>query len=84
MLEHQKFSDPDWDGDLSEPIIIDGDNPLPPKTDEEDEDDDEIVVDPPPRQRIIIQLNEEREMTIKSMMTSTFFYNGEQIKLLDG
>lgn len=75
----EKFSDPDWDGDLSEPIIIDGDNPLPPKTDEEDEDDDEIVVDPPPRQRIIIQLNEEREMTIKSMMTSTFFYNGEQI-----
>jgi type I restriction enzyme, R subunit len=76
------FSDPDWDGEPSPPEIIDGDKPTKPKKkDNEDDDkpDDEIIDDPPPRQRIVIQLAEDREMSIQSMSTTTFFYKGDQI-----
>ncbi len=75
------FSDPDWDGEPPPPEIIDGDNPLPPKKTKEEEDkpDDQIIDDPPSRKKIIIQLAEDREMSIKSMLTTTFFYKGDQI-----
>ena len=76
----EKFSDPDWDGEPPKPDIIDGDNPIHPDNTDEEEEEESIIDDPPNQtQQIIIKLNEEREMAIQSMTTSTFFFNGKQI-----
>ncbi len=71
-----KFSDPDWDGEPDPPIIIDGENPTKPIVD----DDDETIIDPPKKnKKIVVRLDKNREMSIKSMTTSTFYFKGDQI-----
>lgn len=72
------FSDPDWDGE-----------PTPEEKPDENTDkpfipgEDVIVEDPPetkpPREKIIIKLAEGKELTIKSMTTSTFWFQGNQV-----
>ena len=71
------FSDPEWDG---EPIPEDPPRPTdPPGEDEIDppEPPGEDEIDPPPpRQKIIIKLAEGKELSIKSMSTSMFYFHG--------
>jgi type I restriction enzyme R subunit len=70
------FADPEWDG---EPIPEeppgdkpgDDDPPQPPEPPGEDETDP-----PPPREKIIIKLAEGKELSIKSMSTSLFYFHG--------
>ncbi len=75
------FSDPDWDGEPLPPEIIDGDKPLPPDGTDNNEDDntDDETNNPTPKQKIVIRLAEGKEMSIKSMSTTTFFYKGDQV-----
>ena len=77
----EKFSDPDWDGELPKPDIIDGDNPDNPDNPNPPDNPDNPDNPNPPKQpeQIVIQLNETREMAIQSMTTSTFFFEGKQI-----
>ena len=73
------FSDPDWDGEpmpeeppKEKPTIIDGENPENPGVEE--------VVDPPkPKPKIIIKLAEGKELSIKSMSTSLFYFQGQPV-----
>ncbi len=73
------FSDPDWDGEpmpedppKEKPTIIDGENPENPGIEE--------VVDPPkPKPKIIIKLAEGKELSIKSMSTSLFYFQGQPV-----
>jgi len=70
------FADPEWDG---EPIPEeppgdkpgDDDPPQPPEPPGDDETDP-----PPPREKIIIKLAEGKELSIKSMSTSLFYFHG--------
>ena len=71
------FADPEWDGE-SMPDE-------PPKEKPEifepgDEVSDEELVEPkPPKEKIIIKLAEGKELTIKSMSTSLFYFQGQPV-----
>ena len=70
------FADPEWDG---EPIPEEppkdkpggDDPPQPPEPPGDGETDP-----PPPREKIIIKLAEGKELSIKSMSTSLFYFHG--------
>jgi len=70
------FADPEWDGEPM-PEEPPGDKPgnddppQPPEPPGEDETDP-----PPPREKIIIKLAEGKELSIKSMSTSLFYFHG--------
>ena len=73
------FADPEWDGDPmpeEPPKDKPGDNDLPQPS--ELPEDDEIDP-PPPREKIIIKLAEGKELSIKSMSTSLFYFHGKPV-----
>ncbi len=74
------FSDPEWDG---EPIPEEPPKPKPPGPDGEDGDnpgtddrDDDNDEPSKPKPKIIIKLAEGKELSIKSMSTSLFYFHG--------
>jgi len=71
------FSDPEWDG---EPIPEDPSKPTEPpggvEIDPPEPPGEDEIDPPPPRQKIIIKLAEGKELSIKSMSTSMFYFHG--------
>ncbi|MDA9702068.1 DEAD/DEAH box helicase family protein [Candidatus Pelagibacter sp.] len=72
------FSDPEWDG---EPIPEEPPEEKPEKPFEPGEEgEDEGPTEPkPPREKIVIKLAEGKELTIKSMSTSLFYFQGQPV-----
>jgi type I restriction enzyme R subunit len=72
------FSDPEWDG---EPIPEEPPEPKPePPTPPDEPPGGEEPPEPkPPKEKIIIKLAEGKELSIKSMSTSTFYFQGNQV-----
>ncbi len=72
------FSDPEWDG---EPIPEEPPEEKPEKPFEPGEEGgDEGPTEPkPPREKIVIKLAEGKELTIKSMSTSLFYFQGQPV-----
>ena len=74
------FSDPEWDGD---PIPEDETGTKPG----DDREPDQGLIDDPgedpepqePKEKIVIKLAEGKELTIKSMSTSLFYFQGQPI-----
>ena len=71
------FSDPEWDGD---PIPEDPPKEKPEKPTDPGEGPGEIETPPtPPKTKIVIKLAEGKELTIKSMSTSLFYFQGQPV-----
>jgi type I restriction enzyme R subunit len=72
------FSDPEWDG---EPIPEEEPKPKPEKLFEpgEVEPGEETSEPKPPKQKIIIKLAEGKELSIKSMSTNLFYFQGQPV-----
>ena len=72
------FSDPEWDG---EPIPDEPPEEKPEKTFEPGEEDggEELPEPKPPKEKIVIKLAEGKELTIKSMSTSLFYFQGQPV-----
>ena len=72
------FSDPEWDG---EPIPEEPPEEKPEKPFEPGEETggEEPPEPTPPRQKIIIKLAEGKELAIKSMSTSLFYFQGQPV-----
>ncbi len=72
------FSDPEWDG---EPIPEEPPEEKPEKPFEPGEEGggEEPPVPKPPREKIVIKLAEGKELTIKSMSTSLFYFQGQPV-----
>ncbi len=72
------FSDPEWDG---EPIPEEPPEEKPEKPFEPSEEDvgEEPTEPKPPREKIVIKLAEGKELTIKSMSTSLFYFQGQPV-----
>ncbi len=71
------FSDPEWDGD---PIPEDPPKEKPEKPIGPGEGPGEIETPPtPPKTKIVIKLAEGKELTIKSMSTSLFYFQGQPV-----
>ncbi len=72
------FSDPEWDG---EPIPEEPPEEKPEKPFEPGEEDggEEPLEPKPPREKIVIKLAEGKELTIKSMSTSLFYFQGQPV-----
>ena len=72
------FSDPEWDG---EPIPEEPPKEKPEKPFEPGEEvgSEEPQEPKPPREKIIIKLAEGKELSIKAMTTSTFWFQGSQV-----
>ena len=72
------FSDPEWDG---EPIPEEPPEEKPEKPFEPGEDGggEEPPEPKPPREKIVIKLAEGKELTIKSMSTSLFYFQGQPV-----
>ncbi len=71
------FSDPEWDG---EPIPEEPPKEKPEKPfDPGDGADEEEIPPKPPKEKIIIKLAEGKELTIKSMSTSLFYFQGQPV-----
>ena len=72
------FSDPEWDG---EPMP---EEPPEPKPEEPFEPGEEVGGEEPPepkppKEKIIIELAEGKELAIKSMSTTLFYFQGQQV-----
>ena len=76
------FSDPEWDG---EPIPEEPPEEKPEKPFEPGEDGggEEPSEPKPPREKIVIKLAEGKELTIKSMSTSLFYFQGQPVTAED-
>jgi len=72
------FSDPEWDG---EPIPEEPpeEKPKDPYEPGEEGGGEEPPEPKPPREKIIIKLAEGKELTIKSMSTSLFYFQGQPV-----
>ncbi len=72
------FSDPEWDG---EPIPEEPPEEKPEKPFEAGEEGggEEPPEPKPPREKIVIKLAEGKELTIKSMSTSLFYFQGQPV-----
>ncbi len=72
------FSDPEWDG---EPIPEEPPKEKPEKPFEPGEEvgGEEPTEPKPPKEKIIIKLAEGKELTIKSMSTSLFYFQGQPV-----
>ena len=72
------FSDPEWDG---EPIPEEPPKPKPKEPFEPGEEDggEEPLEPKPPKEKIIIKLAEGKELAIKSMSTTLFYFQGQQV-----
>ena len=72
------FSDPEWDG---EPIPEEPpeEKPKDPYEPGEEVGGEEPPEPKPPREKIIIKLAEGKELTIKSMSTSLFYFQGQPV-----
>ena len=72
------FSDPEWDG---EPIPEEPPEEKPEKPFEPGEEGggEEPPEPKPPREKIVIKLAEGKELTIKSMSTSLFYFQGQPV-----
>jgi len=72
------FADPEWDG---EPIPEEPPEEKPEKPFEPGEEvgSEEPQEPKPPREKIIIKLAEGKELSIKAMTTSTFWFQGSQV-----
>ena len=72
------FSDPEWDG---EPIPEEPPKEKPEKPFEPGEEvcSEEPQEPKPPREKIIIKLAEGKELSIKAITTSTFWFQGSQV-----
>ena len=71
------FSDPEWDGD---PIPEDPPKDKPEKPIDPVEGPGEVETPPtPPKTKIVIKLAEGKELTIKSMSTSLFYFQGQPV-----
>ena len=72
------FSDPEWDG---EPIPEEPPEEKPEKPFEPGEEGggEEPLEPKPPREKIVIKLAEGKELTIKSMSTSLFYFQGQPV-----
>ena len=74
------FSDPEWDGDPipeDEPDTKPGDDPEPDP--EQINDPGEDPEPQEPKEKIVIKLAEGKELTIKSMFTSLFYFQGQPV-----
>jgi type I restriction enzyme, R subunit len=76
------FADPEWDG---EPIPEEPPDEKPKKPFEPGEEigGEEPPEPKPPKEKIIIKLAEGKELSIKSMTTSTFWFQGSQVTASD-
>ena len=71
------FSDPDWDG---EPMPEEPPKEKPEKPfDPGDGPGEEEIPPKPPKEKIIIKLAEGKELSIKSMSTSLFYFQGQPV-----
>tara|TARA_B100000886_G_scaffold82_1_gene76 strand:+ start:3527 stop:5857 length:2331 start_codon:yes stop_codon:yes gene_type:complete len=72
------FSDPEWDG---EPIPEEPPEEKPEKPFEAGEEGggEEPPEPKPPKEKIVIKLAEGKELTIKSMSTSLFYFQGQPV-----
>jgi len=73
----ENFSDPDWDGDPMPPE--EPPEPRPPFEPGDPMPPEEPPEPTPPKEKIIIKLAEGKELAIKSMSTSTFYFQGKQV-----
>ena len=74
------FSDAEWDGDPipeDEPIPKPGPEPEPDPGPIDDPGEDPET--PEPKEKIVIKLAEGKELTIKSMSTSLFYFQGQPV-----
>ncbi len=76
------FADPEWDG---EPIPEEPPEEKPEKPFEPGEEvgGEEPLEPKEPKEKIIIKLAEGKELSIKSMTTSTFWFQGSQVSASD-
>ncbi len=74
------FSDPEWDG---EPIPEEPPEPKPEEPFEPGEESggEEPPEPKPPKEKIIIELAEGKELAIKSMSTTLFYFQGQQVSV---
>tara|TARA_B100000989_G_scaffold298761_1_gene289669 strand:- start:2204 stop:4531 length:2328 start_codon:yes stop_codon:yes gene_type:complete len=72
------FSEPEWDGDPipDEPKKPPGEPPQPPTPGDTPGEPPEP---PEPREKIVIKLAEGKELTIKSMKTDLFYFEGQPV-----
>ena len=74
---YEHFNDPEWDGELVEPVLArprgGGEDPTPTGEDEGDGQPEGGEEAPAARQRIKIKLADGKERTIQHMMATTFW-----------
>lgn len=72
------FSDPEWDGEPipEEEPKPEPENPFEPGEVDGDEETPEVK---PPKEKIVIKLAEGKELSIKSMSTNLFYFQGQPV-----